>query len=523
MTRDGGRTTARRSLLVPLLAMALLLVGGRARAASAACLPLPTPLPPGQADQRFWGPELIAEVAARGPAPDFGTSQQGRRSVAPLSAAEIVDPAPLRAALEWMLGGPFRDTCAPLNPLLKQDPGLTAAQMQAAHVTQTGAGFFASPVAEELGYAPPASPPETDIQVFAIEFDGIVGERSYAYLLVPRGATNAPRELAIARHQTLAECASREQIGACVPGEGIAPAYGLGVELARRGYIVLAGPDMPGYGRMRAYPDGNDTALEYDTVAMREIRRFFPDTSVLLAEQLRTRRAIDAVLALQAAGDYVVSNPARLVMSGHSKGAYGALLYAALDPDVATVIASAGPLSVSWRDDDVGVDEPYAINGRTGFAGRWCGWGYMPNVCRFAEPGELPLDVPGLVRLGLGPGRSLLLTAIEDDLLPYRKRWSAVARSGRLAVRTAAKSGGHVSYEIVASGFRDRDAARACGLTTRIPMDQPILQAVRHCQLASGLAYPHGIYFGPLNRFFAAIEQGDLPVGGRVIRTDGAP
>jgi len=122
-----------------------------------------------------------------------------------------------------------------------------------------------------------------------------------------------------------------------------------------------------------------------------------------------------------------------------------------------------------------------------------------------------------------GPGRSLLLTAVEDDLLPYRKRWNAIARSGRLVVRTAAKSGGHVRYEIVASGFRDRDAARACNLTTRIPTDQPTLQAVRHCQIASGLAYPHGIYFGPLNRIFAAIEQGALPVGGSVIRTDGAP
>jgi hypothetical protein len=49
------------------------------------------------------------------------------------------------------------------------------------------------------------------------------------------------------------------------------------------------------------------------------------------------------------------------------------------------------------------------------------------------------------------------------------------------------------------------------------------LQAVRHCQLSSGLAYAHGIYFGPLNRLFAAVEQGDLPVGGRVIRTVGAP
>ena len=492
-------------------------------AARAACLPLPVPVPPGQADQRFWGPELIAEVAARGPAPDFGTSQQGRRGVSPLSAAEIADPAPLRAALEWMLGGRFEDTCVPLAPQLKLDPGLTPAQMTAAHVTQTPAGFFAAPVAEELGYAPPATPPETDIQVYGIEFDGIVGERSYAYLLVPRSGGDAPRPLAMARHQTLADCGSREQIGACVAGEGVGPAYGLGVELARRGYIVLAGPDMPGYGRMREYPGGNDTSLEYDTVAMREIRRWFPDMSVLLAEQLRTRRAIDAVLALQSAGGYAVADPARILIAGHWKGAYDALVYAALDPDVATVLASAAPLSFPWREDDLGVDEPQAINGRTGFLGRWCGWGYLPNACRFASASELPLDVPGFARLALGPGRSLLLTVVEDDLLPYRKRWSSIARTGRLAVRTALRSGGHLSYEIVGSGFRDRDAASACGLTTRIPTDRATLSDVRRCQLSSGLGYLHGIYYGPLNRFFAAIERGDLPVGGTVVRTDGAP
>ena len=205
---EEDRAVRRRLLLPALAALACALAVAPVRDARAACIALPVPVPPAQADERFWGPELIAEVAARGPAPDFGTSQQGRKSVTPLSAAEIADPAPLRAALEWLLGGPFQDTCAPLNPLLKVDPELTAAQMQAAHVTQTAQGFFASPVADELGYVPPAAPPETNIQVYGIEFDGLVGERSYAYLLVPRGVSNAPRELAVARHQTLADCSA---------------------------------------------------------------------------------------------------------------------------------------------------------------------------------------------------------------------------------------------------------------------------------------------------------------------------
>lgn len=143
-----------------------------------------------------------------------------------------------------------------------------------------------------------------DIALRDVQFRSAGGHQLAATLYIPPGATDAhPAPAVLTVHTTLASRASQS---------------GLAIELARRGYVVLA-LDQPGHGQSdpRAFADGLGGA-----------------------DGLRYLRALDIV------------DPARIGLEGHGTGGAAVLMAAETTPDQyqAMVLDGAAPGGAGLRD-----------------------------------------------------------------------------------------------------------------------------------------------------------------------------
>lgn len=141
-----------------------------------------------------------------------------------------------------------------------------------------------------------------------IDYSGLPGESTPAYLLLP--AAQAPAPALLALHQTTA-------IGKGEPA-GLNDNLNLryGIELARRGYVVLA-PDYPTFGDHRWRLGG----------------RWASGSAKAIWDNMR---GLDLLQSLPQV------DPLRLGAIGHSLGGHNALFTAAFDDRIAAVVSSCG-------------------------------------------------------------------------------------------------------------------------------------------------------------------------------------
>jgi hypothetical protein len=214
------------------------------------------------------------------------------------------------------------------------------------------------------------------------------GNRVPAYLLIPKsvlqsGARSAPGVLAL--HQTHA--AGRK----VVVGLGNSPDDEYGVELVRRGYVVLAppyphladyAPDLAGLG----YASGTMKAV-WDNV-----------------------RGLDLLASLP----YVKTNGFAVI--GHSLGGHNGLFTAVFDPRLKVVVTSCG--FDSFRDYYDGKPEVWQ-SGRG-----WCQDRYMPRLAAYRNRlAELPFDFPDVLE-AIAPRVVFVNAPLGDDNF----RWRSVDR-----------------------------------------------------------------------------------------------
>lgn len=148
-----------------------------------------------------------------------------------------------------------------------------------------------------------------------------------------------------------------------------------GVELARRGFIVLA-PDYPSFGEhtydFAAHP-------EYASGTMKAIW----DNS----------RAVDLLTQMPEV------DPARIGVIGHSLGGHNAIFTALFEPRLKAVVSSCG--FTSFKTDDVP---------------SWTGPNYMPRIATVYQndAARLPFDFDELIA-ALAPRPFLAVAATRDN------------------------------------------------------------------------------------------------------------
>lgn len=211
------------------------------------------------------------------------------------------------------------------------------------------------------------------------------GARVPAYLLVPKSAlTNpAPTPAVLALHQT-------HPLGPkAVVGLGNSPDDEYGVELARRGYVVLAPP----------YPLLAD---------------YHPDVKTL-GYRSGTMKAIwDNLRGLDLLASLPFARTNRFGAIGHSLGGHNAVFTAVFDERLHVVVSSCGLDSfVDYKDGDL-----------TG----WTSVRYMPGLLDYKDRlASLPFDFPELIA-SLAPRVCLLSAPVGDTNFKWRSV-DAVARA----------------------------------------------------------------------------------------------
>ncbi len=144
-----------------------------------------------------------------------------------------------------------------------------------------------------------------------ISFVAEEGDRVPAYLFVPDRAKTKPAAAMLALHQTTS-------IGKDEPaGLGGLPNLHYGLELAQRGYVVLA-PDYPSFGDYKY----DFKASRYASGTMKGIFNH-----MRCVDLLRSRSEVD---------------PERIGVIGHSLGGHNAMFVAAFDERLKVVVSSCG-------------------------------------------------------------------------------------------------------------------------------------------------------------------------------------
>jgi acetyl esterase/lipase len=185
-----------------------------------------------------------------------------------------------------------------------------------------------------------------------IEFTVEPGDRLPADIYWPEGFDpQQPRPAILALHPT---GAAGKRI---VAGEGGRTDREYGLELAQRGYVVLA-PDYPSFGDYKTYDFHAD---RYDSGTMKGI--------------FNHMRCVD-LLSTQFPG----VDPARIGVIGHSLGGHNAMFVAAFDPRLKVIVASCG-----WTP----FHDYYAGNVKG-----WTSDRYMPRIRDVygLDPDRLPFD-----------------------------------------------------------------------------------------------------------------------------------
>jgi dienelactone hydrolase len=210
------------------------------------------------------------------------------------------------------------------------------------------------------------------------------GGRVPAYLLVPKAALlkGARLPAVLALHQT-------HPLGnKVVVGLGNSPNDEYGVELAERGYVVLA----PSYPRLAGYHPEIEKA-GYASGTMKAISD--------------NRRALDYLESLP----WV--RPGRFAAIGHSLGGHNSIYTAVFDSRIQVVVTSCGFDSFAdYMDGN--------IQG-------WTSDRYMPRLRQYSLA-EIPFDFPEL--LGALAPRAVFISAPVGDT---NFKWQSVARSVQAA------------------------------------------------------------------------------------------
>jgi len=235
-----------------------------------------------------------------------------------------------------------------------------------------------------------------------ITYQSEPGSRVPAYLLLPSAVRHGAPERrfpgVLALHQT--HPAGRK----VVVGLGQSPDDEYGLELARRGYVVLAPP----YPHLADYaPDLR--GLGYVSGTMKAI--------------WDNRRGLDVLESLP----WVRTNGFGCI--GHSLGGHNGVFTAAWDPRIRVVVSSCG--LDSFRDYYDGNPEVW----RPGKG--WCQERYMPRLAEYrGRLGEIPFDFPQVLA-AIAPRRVLIFAPVNDDNF----RWRSVDRVAEEARALAVRSG----------------------------------------------------------------------------------
>lgn len=223
-----------------------------------------------------------------------------------------------------------------------------------------------------------------------ISYQSEPGGRVPAYLLIPKAA------LAPAARRTFPAVLALHQThpagSKVVVGLGNSPDDEYGVELVRRGYVVLAPP----YPWLAEYePDLK--GLGYDSGTMKAI--------------WDNVRGLDLLDSLP-----FVSSERGFGCIGHSLGGHNGLFTAAWDPRITVVVTSCG--FDSFRDYYDG--DPKVWMPEKG----WCQSRYMPRLLAHREDlSGLPFDFPDVLAL-IAPRRVVVSAPIGDSNF----RWRSVDR-----------------------------------------------------------------------------------------------
>ena len=197
-----------------------------------------------------------------------------------------------------------------------------------------------------LGRWPEPTPPEArieervdlgDVVRERVSYNVEPGERVPAYLFVPRDVRPGERRAGLFAHH---QHAGQFHLGKSeVAGLAGNPEQAYALELARRGYVVLA-PDAICFEERGPYKGSLDTPRE--PAAGRDFERFELTRRLLHGSCLQTKMVWD----MQRGLDYLESrpevDPARLGCIGHSLGGQQTLFLAALDERVRVAVSSCG-------------------------------------------------------------------------------------------------------------------------------------------------------------------------------------
>ena len=177
------------------------------------------------------------------------------------------------------------------------------------------------------------------------------GERVTAYVWTPKGIAAGERRAAILALQPTGDLGK-----AIVAGDGKAN-RGYGLELAQRGYVVIA-PDYVSFGDQKAHDFAKD---DYVSGTMKGIV-----DHMRCVDYLQSREDVD---------------PAQIGVIGHSLGGHNSLFVAAFDPRIGAVVTSCG-----WDPFHHYYDGKKLSN--------WAQQRYMPWVVeKFgADPDRMPFD-----------------------------------------------------------------------------------------------------------------------------------
>jgi dienelactone hydrolase len=228
------------------------------------------------------------------------------------------------------------------------------------------------------------------------------GERVPAWLLTPRGAAPPggwPALLAVHQH------AGQYDLGKAEPA-GLAgdPMYGYGLELCRRGYVVLC-PDLLCFEERRPARVTRSTRRMLEGA---ENERFEFTKRLLIGSCLQTKYLHDLTCAVDLLMSLPSVNRERLGVIGHSLGGLQALWLAWYDARITTAVSSCGfgLLRTLVRD---GINHGFAT--------------YVPGLLNVCD-----LD---MVAAGVAPRAFLLTAGDSDHLFPIDGVRAVVAAARR--------------------------------------------------------------------------------------------
>ena len=213
------------------------------------------------------------------------------------------------------------------------------------------------------------------------------GDRLWAYLFLPEEKMPEPRRPGIlALHPTARELGKK-----IVAGQGPRPNRAYALELARRGYVVIA-PD---------YLNSGDYQVDFRVAGY---------LSATMKGIFNHMRCIDL---LQSRDDV---DPERLGAIGHSLGGHNAMFVGVFDPRIKAIVSSCG-----WT--------PF----HDYYGGNLAGWshdGYMPLLkTKYAlDPDRVPFDFYEVVA-ALAPRAFFSNSPLGDDNFDHRGVRKAIAQA----------------------------------------------------------------------------------------------